>query len=72
MGIAGLACPGLQRELRSPTGGAIATRPVTPADIAATIYHHMGIPLDTTYVDNRGRPIHIMDGPGEPIRELIA
>ena len=54
-----------------PTGGAIASRPVTPADIAATIYHHMGIPLDSTYVDNRGRPIHIVDGAGEPIRELV-
>lgn len=55
-----------------PTGGTIATRPVTPAEIAATVYHHMGIPLDSTYVDNSGRPILIVDGPGEPIRELLA
>jgi hypothetical protein len=30
-------------------GGHIKERPVTPADLAATIYHHMGIPLDATY-----------------------
>src|SRR5207244_458825 len=27
-------------------GGEIRERPVTPGDIAATIYHHMGVPLD--------------------------
>jgi hypothetical protein len=52
-------------------GGTINSRPVKPSDIAATIYHHMGIPLDTTYLDNGGRPNHIVDGPGEPIREVL-
>src|SRR5262249_37399280 len=32
-------------------GGQIATRPVTPMDLAATIYRHMGVPLDTEYTD---------------------
>lgn len=51
-------------------GGAIASRPVGPADLAATIYRHMGIPLDTTYLDNNGRPLHIINGRGEPIEEI--
>jgi uncharacterized protein (DUF1501 family) len=34
-------------------GGRIKERPVTPGDLAATIYHHMGVPLDTTYLDPR-------------------
>ena len=45
-------------------------RPVTPADLAATIYHHMDVPLDTTYEDFRGRPRYVVDG-GEVIRELL-
>ena len=51
-------------------GGDINTRPVTPGDLAATIYHHMGVPLDTTYTDFSGRPRFIVDH-GEPIAELI-
>ena len=51
-------------------GGAIKERPVTPGDIAATIYHHMGVPLDATYLDHQGRPRYIVEN-GEPIRELI-
>jgi len=51
-------------------GGEIAEHPVTPGDIAATIYHHFGVPLDTTYLDHQGRPLRIVDH-GEPIREMI-
>ncbi len=51
-------------------GGNIKERPVTPGDLAATIYHHMGVPLDTTYSDNTGRPRYIVDG-GRPIAELL-
>jgi len=51
-------------------GGAIHERPVTPGDLAATIYHHFGIPLDATYQDHQGRPRFIVEG-GAPIRELI-
>ena len=39
-----------------PDGGHIKERPVTPGDLAATIYHHMGVPLDATYLDGTGRP----------------
>ena len=51
-------------------GGEIAERPVTPSDLAATIYHHMGVPLNTTYLDHQGRPNYIVDG-GEPLKELV-
>jgi len=51
-------------------GGEIAERPVTPGDIAATIYHHFGIPLDATYLDHQGRPLFIVEN-GAPMRELI-
>ena len=43
-------------------GGHIKNRPVTPGDLAATIYHHMGVPLDTTYPDGTGRPLSIVQG----------
>ena len=51
-------------------GGEIAERPVTPGDIAATIYHHFGVPIDSTYLDHQGRPLFIVEN-GAPIRELI-
>jgi hypothetical protein len=51
-------------------GGEIAERPVTPADLAATIYHHMGVPLNATYTDHQGRPIYLVDN-GAPLAELI-
>ncbi len=52
-------------------GGHIKTRPVTPGDLAATIYHHMGVPLDTTYLDPRGRPNFVVEENGKPLPELI-
>lgn len=51
-------------------GGNIKERPVTPGDLAATIYQHMGVPLDTTYTDNTGRPRFVVDS-GRPIAELL-
>jgi uncharacterized protein (DUF1501 family) len=51
-------------------GGAIKERPVTPGDLAATIYRHMGVPLDGTYQDNRGRPRFYLEE-GTPIGELV-
>jgi uncharacterized protein (DUF1501 family) len=50
-------------------GGQIATRPVSPADLAATIYQHFGVPLDTEYTDTTGRP-HFIAYNGRPIAEL--
>jgi hypothetical protein len=51
-------------------GGHIKDRPVTPGDLAATIYQHMGVPLDTTYVDTTGRPRYVVER-GTPMRELF-
>lgn len=51
-------------------GGEIAERPVTPGDLAATIYQHMGVPLNATYTDHQGRPISIVEN-GAPLAELI-
>jgi hypothetical protein len=50
-------------------GGHIKERPITPGDLAATIYRHMGVPLDTTYLDGNGRPRYIVEA-GSPIAEL--
>jgi hypothetical protein len=51
-------------------GGQIAERPVTPGDLAATVYRQFGIPPDSTYPDNLGQPHHLLPNGGEPIREL--
>lgn len=51
-------------------GGHPHNRPVTPGDLAATIYYHFGVPLDATYEDHRGRPRYIVEN-GEPLRELL-
>jgi len=52
-------------------GGWIKDRPVGPGDIAATIYRHFEIPLDSTYPDPTGRPLHLLPDGGTPIRELF-
>jgi uncharacterized protein (DUF1501 family) len=46
-----------------------AERPLTPKDLLATIYHHLGIDYRATFQDVSGRPIAILSE-GEPIREL--
>ena len=51
-------------------GGQIKNRPVTPAAIAATFYRHLGVPLDATYEDHKGRPRFIVEEDGKPIAEL--
>ncbi len=50
-------------------GGQIKERPVTPGDLAATIFRHMDVPRDVTYLDNRGRPRFVIEA-GQPIAEL--
>ena len=51
-------------------GGEIAERPVTPGDIAATIYRHFGVPPDATYLDHQGRPLRFVEH-GEALKELL-
>jgi uncharacterized protein (DUF1501 family) len=45
-------------------------RPLTPRDLLATIYRHLGIDHRAEFHDLSGRPIPILSD-GEPIRELI-
>ncbi|MEO2035123.1 MAG: DUF1501 domain-containing protein [Planctomycetaceae bacterium] len=51
-------------------GGAVQERLVTPLDLLATIYHTLGIALDTHFEDASGRPVSIVGG-GQPIHELL-
>jgi hypothetical protein len=51
--------------------GQIKERPVTPSDLAATIFRHFGIPADVQYADYRGRPRYVLEEKGEAIKELI-
>jgi hypothetical protein len=52
-------------------GSHIKDRAIIPGDIAATIYKHMQVPLDSQYVDPRGRPRFMLEDGGEPISELF-
>jgi len=45
-------------------------RPLTPNDLWATVYKHLGIEQNATIPDYTGRPQHLLPF-GEPIRELI-
>lgn len=45
-------------------------RPLTPADVLATIYHVVGIDHRASFPDFTGRPVHLVDT-GSPIKELI-
>jgi hypothetical protein len=46
-------------------------RPLTPADLWATVYSFLGIDTEHTFNDTTGRPIAILPS-GEPIRELTS
>jgi uncharacterized protein (DUF1501 family) len=55
-----------------PRGESVVDRKVTPADVAATIYRHLGINAHgLTVHDGLGRPMMLLDE-GEPISELFA
>jgi uncharacterized protein (DUF1501 family) len=51
-------------------GYAIKDRRVTPSDLAATVFKHLGIDLDSHWLDPQGRPIAIVTEGGSPIPEL--
>ncbi len=52
-------------------GAAPKTRPVSPGEVAATIYHALGIPLDTVLPGPSSRPIRAVDHGVEAIQELF-
>lgn len=45
-------------------------RPLSPNDLWATVYRHLGVDTHHTFPDHSGRPMPILPD-GEPIRELI-
>ncbi len=51
-------------------GEFVTDSPVTPQDLAATIYHSLGIPLNTWYRSQDGRPIELVPE-GKPVRQLV-
>jgi uncharacterized protein (DUF1501 family) len=48
----------------------VVDSPVRPQDLAATIYHALGIPLNTWYRSQDGRPIELVPT-GRPVRQLV-
>ena len=52
------------------SGEVVVDSPVSPQDLAATIYHALGIPLNTWLRAQDGRPIELVPE-GRPIRQLV-
>ncbi|APW60325.1 DUF1501 domain-containing protein [Paludisphaera borealis] len=50
-------------------GAVPADRPITPQDLASTLYHRLGLDLSTTFNDRTGRPVSISSN-GQVITEL--
>ncbi len=46
------------------------SKPISPQDLMATVFHVLGIPQDLQFKDQSGRPTSMITG-GEPIAELI-
>ena len=53
-------------------GGAPQDRPVSPGEIAATVYHGLGIQLDLELPCPQSRPIRLVDNGMEPITQLFS
>jgi hypothetical protein len=50
-------------------GGVPATEAYTPADLAATVFHLLGVGPDAEFHDAEGRPYRMTQG--TPIRALV-
>ena len=48
----------------------VTDSPVSPQDIAATIYHCLGVPLHTWYKAQDGRPVELCPE-GKPVKQLV-
>jgi hypothetical protein len=46
-------------------------RPTTPAEVVATVYHALGVSLDTELPGLQGRPTRLVDNGVEPVLELF-
>ncbi len=52
-------------------GAFVTERSISPEDVAATIYHHLGIDGRSSFLNDRaGRPTRLVEH-GRPIRELV-
>lgn len=51
-------------------GGRPTEKPYTPQNVMATLYHSLGIDLETTLTDPTGRPIYLLDD-RQPVAELV-
>jgi hypothetical protein len=74
---AGVACMGGGGVKRgevvgatNPLGEFVIDSPATPQDLAATIYHALGVPLHTWYKTQDGRPVELCPE-GKPIKQLV-
>lgn len=55
----------------TPRGEYVADRPISPQDVAATVFHHLGIDSrKVMFSDAQRRPVPLIET-GEPIRELL-
>jgi hypothetical protein len=53
-------------------GGEADSRPVTFAEVFATLYHNLGIDAaSTTFTDAKGRPHYLVENGARPIAELV-
>jgi hypothetical protein len=66
-GIKGGQAVGASDEI----GATPKDRPTTPAQVAATIYQALGVPLELELPGAQGRPIPLVDRGVEPIKELF-
>jgi uncharacterized protein (DUF1501 family) len=73
-GVACLGGGGVKRGevvgATNPLGEFVIDNPVSPQDLAATIYHTLGIPLHTWYRTQDGRPIELVPE-GKPVQQLV-
>ena len=68
--LAGGGVPGGQIIGSSDKHGAYPkSRPLRPPDLAATIFHQLGIPHHAEFKDRLNRPLPVVEG-GKPIREI--
>ena len=48
-------------------GGTVKTRKITPSDLAASVFQHLDIPLDSQWLNPQGRPVPIVAGEWQAI-----
>lgn len=52
------------------TGHSIQQRPISPSDLAATVFSFLGLDLNATWTSPQGRPTPIVTEGGQPITEF--